>query len=97
MSVLLSYHSGPVVVSAASNTHIVQYLNAEKIHFKVLSSYFHLSVTVCHVNEAGHVHLYECRNRNTCTVHHSIIPRSSSACNTEVLGESGDKAGYHSV
>ena len=35
MSVMLSHHSGPVVVSAASNSHIVHYLAAEKINFKV--------------------------------------------------------------
>lgn len=39
MSVMLSHHSGPVVVSAASNSHIVHYLAAEKINFKV-----HLSI-----------------------------------------------------
>jgi hypothetical protein len=36
MSVMLSHHSGPVVVSAASNSHIVHYLAAEKITFKVV-------------------------------------------------------------
>ena len=41
MSVLLSHHSGPVVVSAASNSHIVDYLAAEKIKFKVLFEDLH--------------------------------------------------------
>ena len=35
MSVFLSHHSGPVVVSAASNSHIIDYLAAERIRFKV--------------------------------------------------------------
>ena len=35
MSVMLSHHSGPVVVSAASDNHIAHYLAAEKIRFKV--------------------------------------------------------------
>lgn len=36
MTVLLSHHSGPVVVSAASNSHRGDFLALEKIHFKVL-------------------------------------------------------------
>ena len=44
MSVMLSHHSGPVVVSAASNSHIVDYLAAEKIKFKVR---VHLSICMC--------------------------------------------------
>ena len=35
MTVLLGHHSGPVVVAAASNSHILNYLAVEKIHFKV--------------------------------------------------------------
>ena len=84
MSVMLSHHSGPVVVSAASNSHIVHYLAAEKINFKV-----HVHHIIMHVTSGSLVCAFALSSigilntilnlfQYTCRIHSLLVSTSLS-------------------